>query len=49
MVNIFEETAQFTTMEFPNLHLAIANRVATLTIDRQKALNALNKEVIQSL
>jgi enoyl-CoA hydratase len=49
VVNIFEETAQFTTMEFPNLHLAIANRVATLTIDRQKALNALNKEVIQSL
>ena len=49
MVNIFEETAQFTTMEFPNLHLAIENRVATLTIDRQKALNALNKEVIQAL
>ena len=36
-------------MEFPHLHLSIDQRVATLTIERPEALNALNKAVIQSL
>ncbi len=36
-------------MDFPHLHLTLANKIATVTIDRPSALNALNKEVIQSL
>ena len=36
-------------MEFQNLKLAIADRIATLTISREKALNALNSETLEEL
>ncbi|MDG1252871.1 MAG: enoyl-CoA hydratase-related protein [Schleiferiaceae bacterium] len=36
-------------MEFPHLHISLDQRIATVTIDRPEALNALNKAVIQSL
>jgi len=36
-------------MEFNNLHLEISEKIATVTINRPRALNALNEETLQEL